>query len=267
MSPTHSGRTRNDYRDEIGKLTLPSADSFAEMAAGLKLNQDQAWALERTVRNVINKARNHAQRQDEIPEHDIRNDRAEKIQDLLQTLEAEILKGSHTLDYIAPPENLGLLGSLLSFQAFAELAPNINFETGLYKYINDQEQSGAALSLIELEHRFQQPKQMFDLQNRTKVLIFLAKKMRQQFDDYLGAQSGRKSGAPSNWIREMILLDLARDASRIIGKRPTATAKGKFENLCSAVLYGVGIDQTGLKAAIERLIKKHKTDIAHWNAT
>jgi hypothetical protein len=91
--------------------------------------------------------------------------------------------------------------------------------------------------------------------------------MRQQFDDYLGAQSVSKGGAPSNWIREMILLDLARDASRIIGKRPTATAKGKFENLCSAVFYKIDIDQSGLNTAIERLIKKHHTDIAHWNAT
>ena len=267
MSPSYSGRTRDDYRDQISKLTLPSAEHFAEMASGLKLNRDQARALERTVTNTINKLRNYSQRQDEIPEHDIRNDRAKKIQNLLQALETEISKGSHTLDHIAPPENLGLFGSLLSFQAFAELAPNIQFETDLYKYINDQEQSGAAPSLTELEHRFQQPKQMFDLQNRAKVLLFLTKKMRQQFDDYLGAQSVSNGGAPSNWIREMILLDLARDASRIIGKRPTATAKGKFENLCSAVLYKIDIDQSGLNTAIERLIKKHHTDIAHWNAT
>ena len=108
---------------------------------------------------------------------------------------------------------------------------------------------------------------MFDLQNRAEVLLFLTKKMRQQFDEYLVAKSVSKGGAPSNWIREMILLDLARDASRITGKRPTATAKGKFENLCSAVLYAIGIGQSGLTSAIERLIKKHNTDIAHWNAT
>ena len=267
MTPSHSGRTRDDYRGYISKLTLPNAENFAEMASGLKLTRDQAWELERTVTNTINKLCNYAQRQDEIPEHDVRNDRATTIRNLLLALEAEISKGSHTLDHIAPPENLGLFGSLLSFQAFSELAPNIQFETGLSDYINKQDQFGATPNLTELEHRFQQPKQMFDLHNRTEVLLFLTKKMRQQFDYYLGAQSVRKGGPPSNWIRGMILLDLARDASRITGKRPTATAKGKFVNLCSTVLYAIGIDQGGLTSAIERLIKTHKTDIAHWNAT
>jgi len=170
------------------------------------------------------------------------------------------------LQYIQPPENLGLLGSLLSFQALTELNPKIELELDVSDFVAEQKCLNLPTGVIDVESYFAQPKQMYELKNRADILIFIVDKMRAQFESYLTERHPNKGGAPSNWVRDTILFDLACDASRILGKSPTSTAKGPFDRLCSDVFSAIGLEAFDQPSAVARMLKKYRDEVDFWNS-
>lgn len=257
-------QSAEDYMELARNIEIPDTESFKELAKDLKLDPQQAWALNRTVCNAVEKIKVMAARIEQRPDTDIREDRANLILDILKSLETELSKGRETLQHIAPPENLGLFGKLLSFQAMVEIDPSLKLEPGLIDFVNEQSALGATVSLLDIERRFEQPKQMLDLQKRPDVLIYLAQKMREQFEIYTSGIVKNTGGAPRNWVREAFMLELANDARWIIGKPPTSTENGRFDKLCTAVFGKVGIETAGMPSAISRLKRDHGHEISFW---
>jgi hypothetical protein len=170
------------------------------------------------------------------------------------------------LQHIQTPENLGLLGSLLSFQALNELNPKIEFELDVSDFVADQARLNLPKGVIDVERYFAQPKQMFDLENRPDILIFIVDKMRVQFESYLTQRGQKKLGAPSNWVRDTILFDLACDARSILGKRPTSSVEGSFDRLCISVFGAIGFEPVNQHPAVVRMLKKYREEVKFWNS-
>jgi hypothetical protein len=247
-------------------VVLPDAEAFKALAKTHKLSAEQAWALTRTVTNAIEKVKHHAEKRYDVPDADIVTERAETILDLLKKLRTQITIGRDTLQHIQPPENLGLLGSLLSFQALNELNPKIEFELDVSNFVAKQTLLNLPKGAIDVERYFAQPKQMFDLENRPNILIFIVDKMCAQFESYLIERRPNKGGAPSNWVRDTILFDLACDASRILGKRPTSSVEGSFDRLCSDVFSAIGLESFDQPSAVARMLKKYRNEVEFWNS-
>lgn len=258
--------TAKDVLELTDYIVLPDAKAFKQLAKKHKLSAEQAWALTRTVTNAIEKVKRHAKKRGDVPDADIITERAQTILDLLKKLHTQITIGHETLQHIQPPENLGLLGSLLSFQALNELNPKIEFELDVSDFVADQKRLNLPTGVIDVERCFAQPKQMFDLENRPDILIFIVDKMRAQFESYLMDRRPNKGGAPSNWVRDTILFDLACDARTILGKRPTSTEKGPFDVLCSDVFSAIGLEAFDQPSAVARMLKKYRDEVKFWNS-
>lgn len=258
--------TAKDILALADHIILPDAKAFKKLAKDHKLSAEQTWALTRTVTNAIEKVKHHAAERYDVPNADIRTERAATILDLLNELRTQIWNGRKTLQHIQPPENLGLLGSVLSFQALTELNPKIELELDVSNFIADQTRLNLPTGAIDVERYFAQPKQMYDLKNRAAILIFIVDKMRAQFESYLIERRPNKGGAPSNWVRDTILFDLACDAGRILGKSPTSTAKGPFDRLCSDVFSAIGLEALDQPSAVARMLKKYRNEVEFWNS-
>lgn len=265
MAKTNS-MTAEDILALADHIILPDDDAFKELAKRHKLNAEQAWALTRTVTNAVEKVKRHAEKRYDAPDIDIALERAKTILSLLNELRTQISNGHKTLQHIQTPENLGLLGSLLSFQALNELNPKIEFELDVSDFVADQARLNLPKGVIDVERYFAQPKQMFDLENRPDILIFIVDKMRVQFESYLTQRGQKKLGAPSNWVRDTILFDLACDASRILGKRPTSSVEGSFDRLCKHVFGAIGFEPVDQHSAVVRMLKKYRDEVKFWNA-
>ena len=61
---------------------------------------------------------------------------------------------------------------------------------------------------------------------------------------------------PKNVARDFLLFRLAEAAPAVIGRRPTATANGRFVRLCAAVVVACGFDDRGIERAVEKAIKE-----------
>ena len=258
--------TAKDVLELTDYIVLPDAKAFKQLAKKHKLSAEQAWALTRTVTNAIEKVKRHAKKRSAAPDIDIVIERAQTILNLLNELRIQISNGRKTLQHIQTPENLGLLGSMLSFQALNELNPKIEFELDVSDFVADQKRLNLPTGVIDVERCFAQPKQMFDLENRPDILIFIVDKMRAQFESYLMDRRPNKGGAPSNWVRDTILFDLACDARTILGKRPTSTEKGPFDVLCSDVFSAIGLEAFDQPSAVARMLKKYRDEVKFWNS-
>ena len=241
MAKTNS-MTAEDILALADHIILPDDDAFKELAKQHKLSAEQAWALTRTVKNAIEKVKRHAEKRYAAPDIDIALDRAQTIL------------------------SLGLLGSLLSFQALNELNPKIEFELDVSDFVADQARLNLPKGVIDVERYFAQPKQMFDLENRPDILIFIVDKMRVQFESYLTQRGQKKLGAPSNWVRDTILFDLACDARSILGKRPTSSVEGSFDRLCISVFGAIGFEPVNQHPAVVRMLKKYREEVKFWNS-
>jgi hypothetical protein len=266
MMAKTNAMTAEDILALADHIILPDAKAFKELAKQHKLNDEQAWALTRTVTNAVEKVKRHAEKRYDAPDTDIVIERAQTILDLLKKLHNQITIGRETLQHIQPPENLGLLGSLLSFQALNELNPKIEFELDVSDFVADQTRLKLPKGVLDVERYFAQPKQMFDLENRADILIFIVDKMCAQFESYLIERRQNKGGAPSNWVRDTILFDLACDASRILGKRPTSSVEGSFDRLCKDVFGAIGFEPVDQHSAVVRMLKKYRDEVKFWNA-
>lgn len=265
MAKTNS-MTAEDILALADHIILPDDDAFKELAKQHKLNAEQAWALTRTVTNAVEKVKRHAEKRYGAPDIDIALERAQTILSLLNELRTQISNGHKTLQHIQTPENLGLLGSLLSFQALNELNPKIELELDVSDFVADQARLNLPKGVIDVERYFAQPKQMFDLENRPDILIFIVDKMRVQFESYLTQRGQKKLGAPSNWVRDTILFDLACDARSILGKRPTSSVEGSFDRLCISVFGAIGFEPVNQHPAVVRMLKKYREEVKFWNS-
>ena len=265
MAKTNS-MTAEDILALADHIILPDDDAFKELAKTHKLNDEQAWALTRTVTNAVEKVKRHAEKRYDAPDIDIALDRAQTILSLLNELRTQISNGRKTLQHIQTPENLGLLGSMLSFQALNELNPKIKFELDVSDFVADQARLNLPNGVIDVERYFAQHKQMFDLENRPDILIFIVDKMRAQFESYLTERGQKKLGAPSNWVRDTILFDLACDARSILGTRPTSSVEGSFDRLCISVFGAIGYEPVNQHSAVVRMLKKYRDEVKFWNA-
>ena len=260
MAKTNS-MTAEDILALADYIILPDDDAFKELAKTHKLNPEQLLALTRTLTDTIAQIKRHAARQQDMPDPETINGRAKIILDLLNKLSTQITKGRSTLEYIQVPENMGSLGSMLSFEAIKEMNPNIQFEPDVSDFVAQQTSMNLPTSLIELEYQFAQPKLIFDLANRADILIFLIGKMQDQFEGYVAEIPKNKGGAPSNWVRDHILFNLACDAPLIIGRRPTPSVNAPFEKLCADVLSALGLEIGDHTTAIARMLKKYGSKV------
>lgn len=254
------------------RLRKPEPGDYNRIAKDLHLDPEQHRYLITTVSSALEKCRQHHDRRISQPDRDMMHDCAADMEKLLRELEATITATKRSIDRLGLSENVGSIGRLLSFEAVAEVAGSDRMNCDLpddFRSSADTE----TRTLLQLESHYAERKQLFDARHRSDLLLHVARKMREQFSQWLDAELPDPGGAGPMPFRRVVFFELACHASLILGEykgRPAITRTGgaRFGELCVAVLHACQIDGAdGSQYAIKQFLKDPKVwaQVSHWN--
>mgnify|MGYP006282015259 CR=1 FL=1 len=98
--------------------------------------------------------------------------------------------------------------------------------------------------------------QSVGLHHGARLLAAQLRLIRDPIVSILSEKSTDTGGPEPNHVPVVLIRALAGAAPDIIGKRATATANGKFEQLVGAVFEALGIESADLRKTIERILYK-----------
>lgn len=260
------------------KLRRPTEEEWAVVACDLKLSKEQIWELRRCVDGAIDHCKQYCQMRIKAPDPNALKDKAQKISKLLAELEKEIRLGCIAVSNIGLPENLGVIGRLLSFEAVASISGAMEIDCLIRPELDKIEQGSVAqgltqqphaepVGLLQLEWELADRKRMVDVRRRPDLLIHIVRTMQQQFDPWLQQAATDAGGAPVNAVRRIMLHALACDARRILGRPVRKTGGPAFIELCTQVFHACEIDTEGLEHAVRNHLKKSEVwaEVHHRN--
>ena len=93
-----------------------------------------------------------------------------------------------------------------------------------------------------------------------RVLSGLLDRVKDRIQFYLRVRHEAADGRPPEPYRAIVLDSLALDYEAIFDRRPTTTENGPFIKLAASVLELFGLPTDGLKAAVERQLRRLKRD-------
>lgn len=254
------------------RLKKPKREDYARIAKNLGLNPEQHRYLITTVSSALKKCHQHHERRINQPDLDMMHECAVSMEKQLKDLETTISATKRTINTLGLPENLGTIGRLLSFEAVAEVAGQDLIDCGLPANLQSLKHPEAP-TLLGLEWRYAERKQVFDAHNRADLLLHIAQKMREQFSQWLASELPDPGGVGPLPFRRIMFFELACHASLILGKykgRPAISRTGgvRFVALCAAVLHACNIDGADASQdAIKDFLKDPKVWVlvSHWN--
>ncbi len=113
------------------------------------------------------------------------------------------------------------------------------------------------LRMTQLEDRLRARRQARGLENGGELLMHFVERINQPIKTWIELDRRNRGGRPAKTLaRDFLLFRLAKAAPAVIGRRPTATAGGRFIRLCAAVVVACGFDDHGIERAVEKAIKE-----------
>jgi hypothetical protein len=79
----------------------------------------------------------------------------------------------------------------------------------------------------------------------------------------LGLKPRKPRGSPGRSLRNAVIRELATAYEEIVGEIPTGTPSGQFTLLCQLTLDALGMDDTGLESAVQRVLHDLKQADLH----
>ncbi len=209
------------------KFTLPNEENWEEIRRALKLSDVQTHALRATLREAEGLC-------GELATY-LAKSKVKQSLKVLDRLLSNAHRGLQRADIrqaLASIEMYGALSALLSREAGAD----IYGENSIDQLAHDR-------LVNERTH---------------EAMSYALEKMRRPIADWLAQAALDKGGNRPKSDRQVLILLLARDASQIIGTKPSTTKNGYFHQLCSWIFPRCGINDDGLEDAITRCLEKYK---------
>jgi hypothetical protein len=111
--------------------------------------------------------------------------------------------------------------------------------------------------MAQLEERLEYERRTIGLKNGSELLAYLIKTINQPIKAWFDVDRLNRGGRPTkNPARNLLLLRLAEAAPVVIGRRATATARGRFVRLCAVVVAACRLDDLGIERSVEKAIKE-----------
>jgi hypothetical protein len=112
------------------------------------------------------------------------------------------------------------------------------------------------MTMEDLEAYYCNERVVLGYQHGGEILKHLIDVVHADLKSWVERDRLNKGGRPASIFRQYIIQRLAERAPLIIGKRATTTAKGRFAELCLAVLPACGFHSEGMEKAIEAVLRK-----------
>jgi hypothetical protein len=111
--------------------------------------------------------------------------------------------------------------------------------------------------IAQIEQRVEFQRKAIGLKHGPELLRYAIERINQPIKTWFELDRLNRGGRPTkNPARDLLLLRLAERAQAILGRRPTATAGGRFVRLCADVVVACGLDDRGIERAVEKALKE-----------
>lgn len=260
---------RQYSEENHANLHDPSEQDFGKIGKSLDLSKEQLGVLQRTVAGALRDCRAYHDRRINGYDYEKLSDSAAVLDKLMGKLETEISHRRQSVNIIGLPENVGVIGRLLSFEAVTAAAKTSNFDCEVGPQLERLEkQRGEPITLLQLELELAERKQIIDAKQRADLLLYIVRTMREQFRDWRDKELPDPGGAPAAPFRRIMIHALACDASRILGNKdnkPAISRSGgaRFVKLCTDVL---NICQIETGNNVSGVIRNYLKNDAVWAA-
>jgi hypothetical protein len=241
----------------MSDFRTPTPEKFDELVHDQKLDDLQAYELRLVLYHVNEDLKAFRNRlEGRKPRQELVR-RLKRVAKPLGNLEFELRRWAKTLNDLLPGDTREEIGMLMSFSAM---------ESALKKEIQTPELRSEIESLLsecpdfrmtQLEDRLLTRRQARGLEHGGELLMHFVERINQPIKTWFELDRRNRGGRPTkNLARDFLLIRLAEVAPAVVGRRPTATADGRFVRLCAAVVLACGFGRGGIERAVEKAIKE-----------
>jgi hypothetical protein len=241
----------------MNEFKRPTTEEFDELVRDQKLDERQAHQLHLVLYHVDEDLKGHRKRlEGRKPRKELVR-RLRRFSDLLNDLEYEIDRSRNTMVDFLPLDALEEIGLLTSYGAM-EAALNKEIRSrDLRSEIESLTADDPDFRMAQIEERLEYQRQAIGLKDGPELFAYLIKKINQPIKTWFAVDRLNRGGRPTkNPARDLLFFRLAEAAPVVIGRRATATARGRFVRLCAAVVVACGLEDRGIERAVEKAIKE-----------
>lgn len=183
--------------------------------------------------------------------------RLRRIEKALRRVQYEVESSGEILNEILPFDLSERLGGKMTFAALRAAA-------GPSKWASNLRLSPKVLIKCRNLDDIESLEAVFDYKRRALGLEHAGRVFKSMIDDLyapLGQwveRDKKVAGRKPMQLRNMLIERLVEASPRILGRRATSTEKGRFEQLCTAVLPAVRLPSDGVQKAIVAVLKTRK---------
>src|SRR5262249_44994892 len=156
-------------------------------------------------------------------------------------LQCELNRSANLMEHFLPHDTMEYIGQSLTFSAMGEaLGTNVfpkNFDLQLQRMSSKRR----PITLPSLEDSSRPMRGALGLKHGHLILMHFIDQVYALLKKWVALNKLNEGGRPPNLLRQFMIQQLAEQSSSIIGKRATTTRKGKFSELCVAVLPACGL--------------------------
>jgi hypothetical protein len=239
-----------------GQFSLCSKEAFDELVRDHKLNAKQARELQLLTYHVDEDLRaDRKRREGRQPRKELVR-RLKRVAKFIGDLEFELQRWRNTINDFLPQEAQAEIGFLMSFSAMeAALGEELRFRE-LQSVIDDLAAEDPDFRMAQLEERLESRREARGLEHGGQFFVHCIERINREIQSWLELDRLNKGGRPPKSVaRDYLLIRLVEAARAIIGRKATATAKGRFVRLCADVCVACGLDDRGIERAVEKAIK------------
>jgi hypothetical protein len=241
----------------MSRFQMPAPEALDELIHNLNLDDQQAHELRVALYHVDEdlkawrKNREGRQARRELVR------RLKRVAKLAADLDLEVHRWAKTLNDFLPADLQEEMGLLMSFSAMESALKEEIRTPELRSEIESLSSETPEFRMAQIEDRLRTRREARGLEHGGELFMHFLERINQPFKAWLELDRRNKGGRPSkNLPRDYLLFRLAEAARAIIGRRPTATAGGRFVRLCAAVVVACGLDDRGIERAVEKALKE-----------
>lgn len=241
----------------MSRFQMPAPEALDELIHNQNLDDQQAHELRVALYHVDEdlkawrKNREGRQARRELVR------RLKRVAKLVADLDLEVHRWAKTLNDFLPADLQEEMGLLMSFSAMESALKKEIRTPELRSEIESLSSETPEFRMAQIEDRLRTRREARGLEHGGELFMHFLERINQPFKAWLELDRRNKGGRPSkNLPRDYLLFRLAEAARAIIGRRPTATAGGRFVRLCAAVVVACGLDDRGIERAVEKALKE-----------
>jgi hypothetical protein len=240
-------------------LAFPKADDWKSIVRDLKLTRAQEKELEITIRHVLADIDSYRAVESKKPPRDILVAALKRLEKALGRVQSEMARSEDLMNHYLSSNTLEFIGKSFTFTAMKMAVTNGVFTIRLDNDLTQMIEESRSITVTDLEECCCNERIALAYRHGGEILKNFIDVIYTELNSWVEMDKKNKGGRPANNFRRHIIQRLAQRSSLIVGKRATTTAKGRFVELCIAVLPACGFRSKGIEKAIEAVLGKRNS--------